>query len=39
MKTDDDIFVNVPLLHKTLLGEYKNENKIIGKYAETSTKT
>ncbi len=31
MKTDDDIFVNVPLLHQALFKEYDNLNKIIGK--------
>ena len=30
MKTDDDIFVNVPLLHQILFDEFNNSNKILG---------
>ena len=32
MKTDDDIFVNVPLLHQILFDEFNNSNKILGNY-------
>jgi hypothetical protein len=31
MKTDDDIFVNIPFLHQVLFNELKNTNKILGK--------
>ena len=34
MKTDDDIFVNIPLLHQALFGEYDNFNKILGKVTD-----